>query len=67
MNIAIIGGAGGMGRVTTRDAAASDGVDEVRIVDLDAAAAADLADGLTGATAVTPAGGHDGLVAAIRG
>ena len=36
MNIAIIGGAGGMGRVTTRDAAASDGVDEVRIVDLDA-------------------------------
>ena len=43
MNIAIIGGAGGMGRVTTRDAAASDGVDEVRIVDLDADAASALA------------------------
>ena len=67
MNIAIIGGAGGMGRVTTRDAAASDGVDEVRIVDLDAEAAGALAAELRGASAVTPESGHDGLVAAIAG
>jgi len=67
MNIAIIGGAGGMGRVTTRDAAASDGVDEVRIVDLDADAASALAAELPRASVVRPEPGHEGLVAALDG
>ena len=35
MRIAVIGGAGGMGRVTVADAAASPGVEEVRVVDRD--------------------------------
>ena len=39
MRIAVIGGAGGMGRVTTADAAASDGVEHVLLVDRDEAAA----------------------------
>ena len=39
MNIAIIGGAGGMGSVTTGDAATSDGVERVLLVDRDADAA----------------------------
>ena len=40
MRIAVIGGAGGMGRVTTADAATSEGVERVILVDRDAARAA---------------------------
>jgi lysine 6-dehydrogenase len=39
VKIAVVGGGGAMGRVTVRDAARSDGVEEVWIVDLDDAAA----------------------------
>ena len=41
MRIAVIGGAGGMGRVTTADAAASAGVERVILVDRDEQRAAD--------------------------
>jgi saccharopine dehydrogenase-like NADP-dependent oxidoreductase len=43
MRIAVIGGAGGMGRVTTADAATSDGVERVILVDRDAGGAAEIA------------------------
>ena len=43
MRIAVIGGAGGMGRVTTADAATSDGVEQVILVDRDASRAAEVA------------------------
>jgi saccharopine dehydrogenase (NAD+, L-lysine-forming) len=43
MRIAVIGGAGGMGRVTTADAAASEGVERVLLVDRDEDRALELA------------------------
>ena len=43
MRIAVIGGAGGMGRITTADAAASDGVERVLLVDRDEERAAEVA------------------------
>jgi saccharopine dehydrogenase (NAD+, L-lysine-forming) len=43
MRIAVIGGAGGMGRVTTADAAGSDGVERVLLVDRDAERADEIA------------------------
>jgi saccharopine dehydrogenase-like NADP-dependent oxidoreductase len=43
VRIAVVGGAGGMGRVAVADLARSDGVDEVRIVDLDEEGARALA------------------------
>jgi saccharopine dehydrogenase-like NADP-dependent oxidoreductase len=43
MRIAVIGGAGGMGRITTADAAASDRVERVLLVDRDAERAAEIA------------------------
>jgi lysine 6-dehydrogenase len=43
MRIAVIGGAGGMGRVTTADAATSDGVERVILVDRDEERAAEVA------------------------
>jgi saccharopine dehydrogenase-like NADP-dependent oxidoreductase len=74
MRAAVIGGAGGMGRVTVADLARSPGVEEVRIVDLDDArahevarrlggpvtvrAAADLDDALGGVDAVVNAASH---------
>jgi lysine 6-dehydrogenase len=43
MRIAVIGGAGGMGKVTTADAAASAGVERVLLVDRDERRAAEIA------------------------
>jgi saccharopine dehydrogenase (NAD+, L-lysine-forming) len=43
MHIAVIGGAGGMGSITTADAARSDGVERVILVDRDADRAAQIA------------------------
>ncbi len=65
MRIAVIGGAGGMGRVTVADAARSSGVEEVRIVDLDQAGARALADELGGPVVV--GSGDAGFTEAIRG
>jgi saccharopine dehydrogenase-like NADP-dependent oxidoreductase len=74
VKIAVVGGAGAMGRVTVADAARSDGVEEVWIVDRDAGAAertrawvsspnvsvrtGDLATSVTGADAVVNAASH---------
>jgi lysine 6-dehydrogenase len=44
MRVAVIGGAGGMGRVTVADLACSQGVEEARVVDLDRERARELAD-----------------------
>jgi saccharopine dehydrogenase (NAD+, L-lysine-forming) len=43
MRIAVIGGAGGMGRITTVDAATSDGVERVLLIDRDADRADEIA------------------------
>jgi saccharopine dehydrogenase (NAD+, L-lysine-forming) len=43
MRIAVIGGAGGMGRITTADAATSEGVERVLLVDRDADRADEIA------------------------
>ncbi len=65
MRLGVIGGAGGMGRVTVTDAARSPGVEEVRIVDRDEERAGLLAAELGGSVrAVTVV---DGLAAAIEG
>ncbi len=82
MRIAVVGGAGAMGRVTVADAARSDGVEEVWIVDreLDAAERArvwaaspnvtirsgELAAALDGADAVVNAASHTLNVAVMR-
>ncbi|MFN8187882.1 MAG: saccharopine dehydrogenase NADP-binding domain-containing protein [Gaiellales bacterium] len=52
MRIAVIGGAGGMGRVTVADAARGEGVEEVRIVDRDTGRAERLAAELGGVVTV---------------
>jgi lysine 6-dehydrogenase len=58
MRIAVVGGAGGMGRVTATDLARSPGVEEVRIVERDEEAARLLADALgEPARAVAASGG----------
>jgi saccharopine dehydrogenase-like NADP-dependent oxidoreductase len=65
VRIAVIGGAGGMGSVTVRDAARSAGVEEVRIVDRDGERARDLAAAIgLGTVRVAPAGE---LAEAVRG
>jgi saccharopine dehydrogenase-like NADP-dependent oxidoreductase len=46
MRVAVVGGAGGMGRVTATDLARSPGVEEVRIVERDAEAARGLVEAL---------------------
>jgi saccharopine dehydrogenase-like NADP-dependent oxidoreductase len=46
MRLAVIGGAGGMGSVTVKDAARSPGVEEVRIVDRDEERAREIAVGI---------------------
>lgn len=65
MRIAVIGGAGGMGRITCADAARSSGVEEVVIVDRDLDAAYALASELRGTVRVAAAGA--GFAAAIDG
>jgi saccharopine dehydrogenase (NAD+, L-lysine-forming) len=67
MRIAVIGGAGGMGRVTTADAATSDGVDRVILVDRDEAGAAEIAAGHANVEVRAPGEGADGLRAALAG
>ena len=56
MKIAVIGGAGGMGRITCTDAARSPGVDEVVVVDRDRDGAEAVAAELGGSVRVAPAG-----------
>lgn len=65
MRIAVIGGAGGMGRLTCTDAARSAGVEEVVIVDRDVDSARALAAELGGAVRVASA--SDGFAGAIAG
>jgi saccharopine dehydrogenase (NAD+, L-lysine-forming) len=67
MRIAVIGGAGGMGRVTTADAARSDGVERVILVDRDEAGAAEVAAGHANVELRAPGDGGDGLRAAVAG
>jgi saccharopine dehydrogenase-like NADP-dependent oxidoreductase len=67
MRIAVIGGAGGMGRITTGDAAASEGVERVILVDRDAARAAEVASGHDNVEVRDPGEGAAGLSTAIAG
>src|SRR5690554_6947064 len=69
MRIAVVGGAGAMGRVTVADAARSPGVAEVLVVDRDDEAAAALVRSLEPlpVSAREPGEGSDGLVAALSG
>jgi saccharopine dehydrogenase (NAD+, L-lysine-forming) len=67
MRIAVIGGAGGMGRVTTADAAASEGVERVLLVDRDEAGAAELAAAHDNVEVRAPGEGAGGLRAALEG
>jgi lysine 6-dehydrogenase len=64
MRVAVVGGAGGMGRVTVADLSRSREVDETRVVDRDAESSRELAARLGGR--VTVAGAED-LRAAIEG
>jgi saccharopine dehydrogenase (NAD+, L-lysine-forming) len=67
MRIAVIGGAGGMGRVTTADAATSEGVERVLLVDRDAARAAEVAAAHANVEVREPGEGAPGLLAALAG
>jgi saccharopine dehydrogenase (NAD+, L-lysine-forming) len=67
MRIAVIGGAGGMGRVTTADAAASEGVERVLLVDRDERAAAEIASVYDNVEVRAPGDGAFGLIAALEG
>jgi saccharopine dehydrogenase-like NADP-dependent oxidoreductase len=67
MRIAVIGGAGGMGRVTTTDAATSEGVERVILVDRDAARAAEVAAAYGNVEVREPGEGTAGLLAALAG
>jgi saccharopine dehydrogenase-like NADP-dependent oxidoreductase len=67
MRIAVIGGAGGMGRVTTADAAGSEGVERVLVVDRDEAGAAELAAAHANVEARPPGDGAAGMAAALAG
>jgi saccharopine dehydrogenase (NAD+, L-lysine-forming) len=67
MRIAIIGGAGGMGRITTADAAASAGVERVILVDRDPERAAEVAAGHDNVEVRAPGAGPDDLRAALAG
>ena len=67
MRIAVIGGAGGMGRVTTADAAASEGVERVLLIDRDEARAAELAAAHDNVEARPPGEGAAGLRDALEG
>jgi lysine 6-dehydrogenase len=67
MRIAVIGGAGGMGRITTADAATSDGVERVILVDRDEARAAEVAAAHANIELRAPGDGADGLRSALAG
>jgi saccharopine dehydrogenase (NAD+, L-lysine-forming) len=67
MRIAVIGGAGGMGRVTTADAATSEGVERVILVDRDASSAAEVAAAYGNVEVREPGEGAAGLLAALAG
>jgi lysine 6-dehydrogenase len=67
MRIAVIGGAGGMGRVTTADAATSDGVERVLLVDRYTARAAEVAAAHANVEVREPGAGAAGLLAALAG
>jgi saccharopine dehydrogenase-like NADP-dependent oxidoreductase len=67
MRIAVIGGAGGMGRVTTADAATSEGVEQVILVDRDGARAAEIAAAHASVEVREPGGGAKGMLAALAG
>jgi saccharopine dehydrogenase (NAD+, L-lysine-forming) len=67
MRIAVIGGAGGMGRVTTADAAGSEGVERVLLVDRDEQGAAEVAAAHTNVEVRTPGEGAPGMLAALAG
>ncbi len=70
MRIAVVGGAGGMGRVTVADAAESGGVEEVRIVDRSAEAAERVAaevDSPRVSVREVEGDGHEALVSALGG
>ena len=67
MRIAVIGGAGGMGSVTTRDAATSEGVERVILVDRDAALAHEVASAYANVEVRAPREGPQGLRDALSG
>src|SRR6478735_3561054 len=67
MRIAVIGGAGGMGRVTTADAATSEGVERVILVDRDASSAAEVAAAYGNVEVREPGEGAAGVLAALAG
>jgi lysine 6-dehydrogenase len=67
MRIAVIGGAGGMGRVTTADAAGSEGVERVLLVDRDEQGAAEVAAAHANVEVRTPGEGAPGMLAALAG
>jgi saccharopine dehydrogenase-like NADP-dependent oxidoreductase len=64
MRIAVVGGSGGMGTVTVTDLARSEGVEEVRVIDLDHEHARELAARLGGPVTVAAA---DDLREAVEG
>ena len=62
MQVAVVGGAGGMGRVTVADLAQSPDVEEVRIVDVDEKRARELAERLGSPVSIGAAGDlHEAL------
>jgi saccharopine dehydrogenase-like NADP-dependent oxidoreductase len=67
MRIAVIGGAGGMGRVTTADAAKSEGVELVLLVDRDEGRAAEVAAAQGNVEVRAPGDGAAGILAALAG
>jgi lysine 6-dehydrogenase len=67
MRIAVIGGAGGMGRVTTADAATSDDVEQVILVDRDSGRAAEIAALHSNVEVREPGEGATGMLAALTG
>jgi saccharopine dehydrogenase-like NADP-dependent oxidoreductase len=67
MRIAVIGGAGGMGRVATADAATSESVERVIVVDRDAARAAEVAAAYANVEVREPREGPAGMIEALSG
>jgi lysine 6-dehydrogenase len=67
MRIAVIGGAGGMGKVTTADAAASAGVERVLLVDRDERRAAEIAAAYDNVEVRAPGESAEDMRAALAG
>jgi lysine 6-dehydrogenase len=67
VRIAVIGGGGGMGRVTAADAAASADVAEVLVVDLDGARASQVAERIGGRAVKVPDAEVGTLASAVEG